>query len=267
MITCRFIGKLGNHMYQTAATIKLAEQLKTDFVLPTKSHAGHYGDISPDFSGFSYPFKFQDISLPTKVQQPTFGYTPISFIDQLKGDIELHGFYQAHQYFDTIRGELVNKYFKFKDEVIEQAQKYGITDDSLGISVRRGDYIQLQHNHCVLSKKFYQDALGKVKDIDKVFFFSDDIPWCKENCFCSEEDSDMVNFIQDDKWVQLYMMTQMKRLILSNSTFAWWGGYLNTKAIQVIIPDPWFGPSNDHHDVSGLYCPNWIRQKHDRALV
>ena len=252
-------------MYQTAATIKVAEQLNTEFVLPTKSHAGHYGDISPDFSGFSYPFKFQDVELP-KLNQPTFGYTqPDLKLGQV--DYELNGFYQAHQYFDIIRDELVNKYFKFKDEVVEAATKWPITGDCLGISVRRGDYLQLQHNHCVLSKQFYQDALNKIKDIDKVFFFSDDIPWCKENCFCSEEGSDLITFVEDDKWVQLYMMTQMKQLILSNSTFAWWGGYLNTKATKIIIPDPWFGPANDHHDASGLYCPNWTIQKHERVLA
>ena len=129
-------------MYQTAATIKVAEQLNTEFVLPTKSHAGHYGDISPDFSGFSYPFKFQDVNLPNKINQPTFGYTPLD----IKDDSEMHGFYQAHQYFDDIRDKLINKYFKFKDEVIEQASKFTIPPNSFGISVRRGDYIQLQHN-------------------------------------------------------------------------------------------------------------------------
>ena len=249
-------------MYQTAATIQVAEQLETDFVLPTKSHAGHYGDITPDFSGFSYPFKFQDVSLPNKIQQPTFGYTPL----EIKNDSEMHGFYQAHQYFDNIRDKLINKYFKFKDEVIERASKYEIPPNSLGISVRRGDYLQLHHNHCVLSMKYYQDSLGRIfketnNEVDEYFTFSDDIPWCKSVC------DDKMIFVEGDPFVQLYLMTQMKHLILSNSTFAWWGGYLNNKGGKIIIPDPWFGPANDHHDTSGLYCPNWIRQKHERVLV
>lgn len=250
-------------MYQTAATIQVAEQLNTDFVLPTKSHAGHYGNISPDMSGFSYEFKFQDVTLPNKFNQPTFGYTPVD----LKDNTELHGFYQAHQYFDNIRDKLINKYFKFKDEVIAEAAKHPITENCLGISVRRGDYIQLQHNHCVLSQKFYQDSLRLMTDIDRVFFFSDDIPWCRSNCFWSEEDSDLISFVEDNKFVQMYMMTQMKNLILSNSTFAWWGGYLNNKGGTIIIPDPWFGFNNQQHDTSGLYCPDWIRQKHEIVLV
>src|SRR4051812_26698592 len=232
-------------MYQTAAAIQVAEQLGVDFVLPTKSHAGHYGDISPDFSGFSYPFKFEDRTYTHKFNQPTFGYTPI----EIKDDMELHGFYQAHQYFDNVRDKLINKYFKFKDEVIEKASKYAIDDDeiNIGISVRRGDYVQLQHNHCVLSIQYYKDAMQRILDAHRIFVFSDDIIWCKQNILST---SDGVLFVEDDKFVQMYMMTKMTSLILSNSTFAWWGGYLNKDA-DIIIPDPWFGPANDHHDVSG----------------
>jgi hypothetical protein len=254
-------------MYQTAATIKVAEQLNTEFVLPTKSHAGHYGDISPDFSGFSYPFKFQDVNLPNKISQPTFGYTPLD----IKDDAEMHGFYQAHQYFDDIRDKLINKYFKFKDEVIEKASKYKIPANSTGISVRRGDYLQLQNNHCVLSTRYYGDSIGNIHQkygLQDIFFFSDDIPWCRTQVATHDSgDAEWVHYIEDDKWVQLYLMTQMKHLILSNSTFAWWGGYLNDKGGTIIIPDPWFGPANDHHDSSGLYCPNWVRQKHERVLA
>ncbi len=258
MISCKFIGKLGNHMYQTAATIQVAEQLGVDFVLPTKSHAGHYGDISPDFSGFSYPFKFQDIELPNKFNQPTFGYTPID----LKDDLELHGFYQSHQYFDDIRDKLINKYFQFKDESKEKAKKYNIGDDALGISVRRGDYLMLQHNHCVLDmNKYYDKTWEQFPYLEQIFVFSDDIPWCKKAFIGTAE------YVEEDIWTQLYMMTQMKNLVLSNSTFAWWGGYLNNKGGTIVIPDPWFGPANDHHDSSGLYCPNWIRQKHERVLA
>jgi hypothetical protein len=247
-------------MYQTAATIQVAEQLGTDFVLPTKSHAGHYGDISPDFSGFSYPFKFQDVNLPNKSNQPTFGYTPTKFED----NTELHGFYQAHQYFDDIRDKLINKYFKFSDEVIEKASKYKIPENALAFSVRRGDYLQLQQNHCVLSINYYRCSVLNfldIENIDQYFVFSDDINWCK-TAF-----GDDCTYIEGGPFVQLYLMTQMKNIVLSNSTFAWWGAYLNNKCGKIIIPDPWFGPANDHHDTRGLYCPNWIKQKHERVLV
>ncbi len=258
MITCKFIGKLGNQMYQTAATIQVAEQLNIEFVLPTTSHAGHYGNIKPDMSGFDYDFKFQNVSLPNKFQQPSFGYTPITVQDNM----ELHGFFQSHQYFDDIRHKLINKYFKFNDNVLKNSLKYDLdcNNNSLGVSVRRGDYLMLQHNHCVLSYQFYQIAFDCFPSVDKIYIFSDDYSWCK-----STFGTDAI-YVEEEKFTQLYMMTQMKNLIMSNSTFAWWGAYLNDKKGKIIIPDPWFGPNNFHHDTSGLYCPTWIRLKHTIVL-
>lgn len=260
MITCRFIGKLGNHMYQTAATIQVAELLNTDFVLPTKSHAGHYGDIAPDFSGFAYPFKFEDVNLPNSVDQKVFHYVPIDIQD----NTTYHGFYQCHEYFDDIRDKLINKYFKFSDEVIEKASKYEIPPNALAFSVRRGDYLTLQHNHCVLSLDYYQKSVLNfldIESIDQYFVFSDDIKWCK-TVF-----GDDCTYVEGNPFVQLYLMTQMKHIVLSNSTFAWWGAYLNSKGGKIIVPDPWFGPANHHLDTKGLYCPNWIRQKHTIVTV
>jgi len=262
MISCKFMGRLGNNMFQTATTIEVAERVGSDFVLPTKSHAGHRGDINSDMSGFDYDFKFQDILLPNTFNQATFDYIPVD----VKDDLELHGFYQSYKYFDNIRDKLINKYFKFKNEIVDQTSKYKITENSLGISVRRGDYIPLQHNHCVLSMKYYADAFSEILDVNQIFIFSDDIPWCKNN-ICTENEFDEIVYVEGNPFVQLYMMTQMKNLILSNSTFAWWGGYLNDKKGKIIIPDPWFGPNYKDKDVSGLYIPEWLVQKHEIVLV
>lgn len=244
-------------MYQAAATIKVAEDLNTDFILPTKSHAGHYGDVPVDFSGFAYKFHQKDIEPSNKFFQPDFGYTPIS----LKDNLELNGFYQCYPYFDSIRDKLINKYYKFNDEIINLASKYKIGLNSLGISIRRGDYLWLQNNHCVLSMKYYQDALNMFPNIDEIFIFSDDMLWCK-NTFGND-----VTYIESDKFVQMYLMTQVKHLILSNSTFAWWGAYLNTKGGTIVIPDPWFGYDNLKLDSSGLYYPSWIKLKHEIVIA
>ncbi len=246
-------------MYQTAATIAVAETVGTDFVIPAHSHASHYGDIESDFSGFLYPFKRQDVQLTNKYHQPTFGYTPIPPQD----DLELHGFYQAHQYFHHIRQKLIHIYYDFNNKVLEDASKYNCDGNTLGVSVRRGDYIMLQHNHCVLSLDYYQSAFEKYfPEVDKLYVFSDDYKWCREIF-----GNDAIYPEGENGFTQMYLMTKMKHLILSNSTFAWWGGYLNDRGGKIVIPDPWFGPANFHHDTSGLYCPDWIRHKHEIQIV
>ena len=119
----------------------------------------------------------------------------------------------------------------------------------------------LQHNHCVLSLEYYRTAWEHFPEIDQIFVFSDDFPWCKKMFMGSAV------YVEEDKFTQLYMMTQMKHLVLSNSTFAWWGAYLNDNGGTIVIPDPWFGFNNKDQDTSSLYLPNWIRHKHEIVLV
>jgi len=63
---------------------------------------------------------------------------------------------------------------------------------------------------------------------------------------------------------QLFLMSKMKNLILSNSTFAWWGAYLNQNNSTIIIPDPWFGPAYTDKNTEGLYYKTWIKETHHR---
>jgi Glycosyl transferase family 11 len=252
MITCELLGRLGNHLFQTAATIQVAEQLGVDFFLPTSAKAGHHGVIPSEFHGFDYPFQIKDIKTEHEFDQKVFQYVPID----VKDNLTLKGFYQSYQYFDNIRDSLTNKYFKFNNRVKESASKYPIMDDSLGISVRGGDYFMLQQNHNVLQRDYYQAALNNIPSIDNILVFSDDFNWV--DALFGDIKKDLI-YVNDDKWVQFYMMTQMKHLIMANSTFSWWGGYLNNRKGKIIIPQQWFGPANAHIDTTGLYYPQWMK--------
>ena len=120
----------------------------------------------------------------------------------------------------------------------------------------------LQGNHCVLTPEYYQQAINKyfLDNVNEIYIFSDDIPWCK-NVFGHE-----VHYVQESVGVQLFLMTKMKHLILSNSTFAWWGAYLNQNNGIVTVPEPWFGPSNSHNDTKDLHLPNWVKINHNINL-
>lgn len=257
MITCKFMGRLGNHMYQAATAINLAKELNTDFVIPTYAYAGHRGDIPTDFSGFAYDYVQKDISLKNVFNQPDMTLVPIPKLD----DTELHGFFQFYQYFDKIRNDLIHKYFAFNNRVLRESAKFNVNGTTLGVSVRRGDYIMLQHNHCVLSTEYYQEALSQFPEVDQLYVFSDDFDWCKKIF------GDDAIYVDEDKFVQLHLMTKMTHMILSNSTFAWWGAYLNDNKGKVIVPDPWFGPNYASYDTSGLFYPAWTIQKHKITVI
>jgi hypothetical protein len=73
---------------------------------------------------------------------------------------------------------------------------------------------------------------------------------------------DDVCYVSDKIGVQLFLMSKMKNLILSNSTFAWWGAYLNQNDGIIIVPDPWFGPNYSGKNTNDLYYPKWIKFNH-----
>lgn len=259
MISCEFHGRLGNNMFQIAAAASVAKKLGVDFSVPTYTLAGHRGALPSDLQGFDYPYHYHqdyNVNEHEKIGEKDNQYTELP----LKDNIKLCGFFQSYKYFDDIREDLINSYFAPAGWILEFSKKYNVSDRSVGVCVRRGDYLMLQDNHCVLNEDYYQETCNNLiahSLVDNVFVFSDDMDWCK-NVFSNIG----ATFVEADKFVQLYLMTQMKHLILANSTFSWWGAYLNNKGGNIYVPDPWYGPNNQHLDTSGLFYPKWIVQKH-----
>ena len=256
MISCTFNGRLGNHLYPIATALSLAKKLKEECVFPNDSYAGHRGNVKVDLSMFKYNFNRGVTKENTQYDHHVDDYKEIPLIK----NTTISGFYQDYRYFDDIRDELLNKYFVPADEIAEKISNIEISPNSLGVSVRRGDYLMLQHNHCVLSDQYYSDAINMYfQDADQLFVFSDDFAWCKQTF------GENAIYVNDSVGMQLFLMTKMKHLILSNSTFSWWGGYLNNNNGNIVMPDPWYGPNYNDRG-KGLIYPSWKILKHERKI-
>jgi hypothetical protein len=86
--------------------------------------------------------------------------------------------------------------------------------------------------------------------------FSDDKEWCKQVF-----ENDDIQFCEDLNWqedyLQLYLMSRCSHQIIANSSYSWWGAWLNTKENKrVIAPSSWFGPAINK-DASEIYCEGW----------
>jgi hypothetical protein len=259
MIHCQLHGRLGNNLFSIANGLALSKKLNTKLSIGKTTLAGHRGEIPVDLSFLQY--SFDQVETPTLdfiYNEPTLHYTPIDIQD----NTILSGIFGSWKYFENIREELCSKYFTPSKEIIENLNQYNVSPNALGISVRRGDFLMLQQNHCVLTVDYYQEALNThfQNNIDSIYIFSDDITWCK-NVFGND-----VHYVEDTPGTQLFLMTKMKHLIMSNSTFAWWGAYLNQNNGIIIAPDPWLGSSYDHENTSDIYYPSWIKQKHTRTF-
>ncbi len=177
----------------------------------------------------------------------------------------IRGYHQCCQYADEIRYILL-KDFTFKEEKEEAlrdiAKKIEETN-SVSIHIRRGDYLSRQGeitygNICTLA--YYQQAINYIESsIEGAYFyiFSNDITWAKENMRLKNAvyvDSSM--FIGYEDWYDMYLMSLCKNNIIANSTFSWWGAWLNqNKEKMVIAPTKWINGC-DYRDI----CPKeWIR--------
>ena len=167
----------------------------------------------------------------------------------------INGYWQSEKYFADI-AEIINGEFTFpistdsrNNILAEEMQKC----TSVSIHVRRGDYLG---GFPVLDEAYYSPAMQyfqkKFNDVH-FYVFSNDIPWCKDHF-----NSSRLTFVDwntgDDSIFDMWLMTQCKHNIIANSSFSWWGAWLNQHSNkEVIAPSIWF----NHAQTPDIYAKGW----------
>lgn len=286
MIITRIIGGLGNQMFQYAAGLALAKakhtELKADLSAFEKDvdvgmTARNYGldqfempvvaastnDIHQlrKRSGTKvfrtlqryFPFLFKNVYF----SESGTDYHPTFF--QCPAHTYLEGYWQSEKYFKGIETS-IREAFVFKKHITDSVNhilNHITSVNSVSVHVRRGDYLKLQHMYALCSLEYYEKAVqflsGKVKAPLVLFVFSDDIDWCKENFKFHTE----IHFIQTgDLYKDLFLMTQCRHHIIANSSYSWWGAWLNAHTDKIVIaPAKWY----NQKESPDIYPQNWIR--------
>ena len=125
----------------------------------------------------------------------------------------------------------------------------------VSINVRRGDYLNFSDHHPVQPLSYFKDAIEIIGTNRHYLITSDDTNWCKEN-FVGEN----FHVIEDIAPVEnLYLQSLCYDHIISNSTFSWWGAWLDNKRNKrVISPKLWFGPKLSHITTKDLIPKAWL---------
>ena len=106
-----------------------------------------------------------------------------------------------------------------------------------------------------MGKDYYDEAMSRFPKGTKFVFFSDDIEWCKETFGLSRRNIYIEN--QEDV-LDLYLMSKIHNNIIANSSFSWWGAWLNEiEDKKVLTPPVWFGPKNTHLTMKDLIPESW----------
>jgi len=239
MITCFLQGGLGNQMFQISNVI---------------SESRKYG-IEYKFKPEAYtPMQaFQ----PSKYTSNIFRNIDFSMTeDEYNNCLILNGYFQSIDYFKEIENEIRTIFSPSSNFYNKIYQLYPdlSCNDTLSIHIRRGDYLSISDILPIVDMSYINKALEEIKDYSKVFVFSDDKIWAKENF----NNNNFIVVEDLDDYEELWMMSLCKNNIISNSTFSWWGSFLNRNVSKkVIAPSLWIGPNGPNMD--NIYLDNFIQ--------
>ena len=248
-------GGLGNQMFEIAAAASLAKDNNSLLIVNNNEH------ILPNQGRNVNVYKsnvFSKILFDSKIKfnnyynKESSDYSPIPYQKNLK----LNGHFQSFKYFDHNRLYIKNLFLD-KNTIDLLKLKYNIPNDATAIQVRRGDYHKFPDHHPLLTVDYYNKAIEKIST-SKIYVFSDDINWCKSNFKFNIP----VEYIRDEDYNELYLISLCKNIIISNSSFGWWAAYLNDRTDSVIIvPSTWVGPSllREGFDINCLLFKDWIK--------
>lgn len=237
-------GRLGNSMFQMAATIGLATKHNDTFMFPNWEFYVEERFNLPDNT-----FRpDHQIKYSSTYDEPHFHYKEIPY----KPNMNLMGYFQSEKYFAHCK-PLIRSCFK---EDVENMPKV------CSIHVRRGDYIEPHLNGCYenLDMEYYNHAM-KMTDANHFIVCSDDIEWCKSQFESGLKYNFSFSEASDDPLTDMQMMASCGTNIIANSSFSWWAAWLNNNENKkVIAPQKWFGPKlAPTHDTKDLYPEEWIK--------
>lgn len=241
------VGRLGNQMFQYAALKGIARRNGYEFCIPFSPELNEWMDhqlckyfVLDDNLILSSP------SQGSTWQERMFNFDE-EFFNSCPDEVDIVGYFQTEKYFISIRDEIL-KDFHIKGDFERPANEY------VAMHVRRGDYVTSQSHHPVCPVEYYEKALDIIDSRLPVLVVSDDIDWCKENVRADIYMSGTSN-IED-----LFIMTQASHNVIANSSFSWWGAWLNQNDDKIVVaPKTWFGPALAHHNTIDIVPDDWRR--------
>ena len=285
MVIVRLTGGLGNQMFQYAAGRALADRLGAELLLDTRAFKqalalNPYTRRAYALSPFkvrarlataadlkSWPVWVVEIGMRLRFLRPLFprwhfesGIAYDASVLTLREPVCLVGYWQSERYFidiaDRIRADftLSEPLSDANARLLELAR----SGDSVGLHVRRGDFISLSDAaqvHGLCSIDYYRRGISLVRERRpqcRFLVFSDDPQWARAE-LPLDASAVFVTGNAEAPEQDLALMSACKHQIIANSSFSWWAGWLGYSPDQIVIaPAPWYAsPKLDARDLAG----------------
>lgn len=201
--------------------------------------------------------------LPGDYREPHFNYD--SNFSATPDDCYLDGYWQSERYFAAVAGE-IRKEFTVCDPIegrnLELAIRIEETE-SVSLHVRRGDFVtnpETASFHGICGLEYYDHAIKRISDAvnhPEFFVFSDDPNWVQDNLKIPFPTT-IITHNGYHGHEDLRLMSLCRYNIIANSSFSWWGGWLNRNPDKIIVaPSRWF--TNPEIDTRDLLPESWLR--------
>lgn len=284
-VIIRLNGGLGNQMFQWAFAKMVQETTDMDVYLNMSYFKHSYARpyqlnifrLEPKFvESFGTKLKLDIIwSLRAIVNGEKFlGYTLCSekqfnfdpHIVKIKPNSYIEGFFQSELYFKWVENDLRND-FKFDAPISNETKQIESrirSTNSISLHIRRGDYVQKKRYKEVYAEctiEYYQRAVDYIAERypePSLFIFSDDIAWVRKNLKIPYRSIYVSHNTGENSYEDMYLMSLCSHNIIANSSFSWWGAWLNNNKDKIVIaPEKWF---NDDKIIQTDVIPKeWIR--------
>ena len=281
----RMTGGLGNQMFQYALGMKY---LNMGIDVKFEDFTEYEGrdnarPICLDAFGIDYPkctrdefMEFTDSypGLLNKIRRHTFGRKSREYHESsaefdskllMQDNSYITGYFQSEKYFEDIKDEVLER-FTFKESIVGEA--LGLLKDdeealalTASVHIRRGDYLELEEQYGgICTEEYYAKAIGLLSDVRKFLVFSNDSEWAKAWSKKYVDRGITMKIIEgtDEStgYLDMCLMSMCGHNIIANSSFSWWGAYLNKNPNKkVIAPKCWIN-SAERKDI---YTQDMIR--------
>lgn len=195
--------------------------------------------------------------------EPHFHYW--SNIKSIPRDSYLTGYWQSEKYFLAVADQ-IREDFSFrlapKDKNVELAEQI-VQVNAVSLHVRRGDYVnnpKTTATHGLCSLDYYHASIRHIAEQIQqphFFVFSDDIAWVKNNLNIDFPHQYIDHNQGAESYNDMRLMSLCKHHIIANSSFSWWGAWLNPQVNKIVVaPKRWFA---SQIDVQDLLPQDWIK--------
>lgn len=176
------------------------------------------------------------------------------------------GTWFSEKYFIEIQNDIRNIYIFPKIEEGKNLEVLKILQNSketVSLHIRRGDYLLTSRYNNLPETNYYENAINLIKEKIKnpiFIIFSNDIEWCKENL--NLEGTYYVDWNKgEDSYRDMQLMSLCNHNIIANSTFSWWGAWLNSNPNKIVIaPKKYFSDTaKGNTNSSNFYPESWIK--------